>query len=1086
MANELIQPKGSVSKETNIQSIARITGSKIEEVKYLEDNLDVTGLKYLYDSSTETTWILSGVEMGTIDSWIIQDDTMQLLTSEGTYSLNLYDINNYATLKELHSQYTNTATLNGVTGASLIGTSRNTTVEDELNKLYNHENSVVYAIDYGVSPDSSIDCSDALQQLIDTSGSKLIILPKGIGLSKPVKYRSRTTICGVENSYTIVNILKNFVGNSAFEPISKDQTGTDSAVLSNLTITDLSAANDGRGSTSTKNGVDITGSFNLRLNNINGVRLNNTIYSEPGTALQHTRRTRIDSLNGSNVNRHIYMQGSGDARFAYGDIYINDMKTSASCNYPNIIETTDGLQFIGGVIFPGGGFRVSGNYLNFEGVHFFEPKAPLGSGEIPAGLYITRRNNTLYSEYVNINGCAMAFCGRLANTTSGNPPQVNEPAPGLLMDRVRNFNISVTVNHCSMQSAHLIECTTGILNLSSTEANTQLLGSGALPPGTYDTLLMERCGNVNVEISDTSASRRYAVNMDDDCSGCKVSGVVSRGYTLGTNIKYPTTNNYNLIDLMVEDSASSRYHLNTNPPTSVYVTSNNGSTSPSVTGGRNNVVVEFSNSVVTNVTDLPDVTNRREVTVWLNDNNATRIIDVSNGGKFKLLAGANIMGRGTYLRFIRDAASGNLLQIAGSVLNNSKFYYTTPEEYGGSIQNAIDSLPNGGIVQLANKTYNGDITLKSGISLIGANMPTYDTVANKWSSGTLINGQIFCSNANGFKVSNLGIDVYASGKNAISGVTPATGNGVVEFVSTRANNHGQLWEANDNNPSNSNSIGHILISDCKHYGGPNGFVSKHNAITFLRCEAYYVTIQGFVVVSDNINNSTTYSRATNTIIQDCWHINDNTLNPNNEGIRVYSRDYNMTTPTVLGVSKLQIRNFNCIGASAIVRTGENADAPPSFNKVANQDIIISDMSYNPSRYACYQIDSTVRLNFDNCTWGNQTNIDMKNNSSSFIYVSKNNIAIAGATLGGAETGVYNISDNSTSILARAGQTVIKVNNTASTVINSIGFGTAGREHYIMLMEDFTTISLNGVSYKGKGKVLHIRHNGVAWDVFSFV
>lgn len=91
MSNNLIQPKGSVSKETNIQSIARITGVKISEVKYLEDGLDVTGLKYLYDSSTETVWKLNGDETGTVDSWIVQDDVLQLLTSNSTYSLILFD-----------------------------------------------------------------------------------------------------------------------------------------------------------------------------------------------------------------------------------------------------------------------------------------------------------------------------------------------------------------------------------------------------------------------------------------------------------------------------------------------------------------------------------------------------------------------------------------------------------------------------------------------------------------------------------------------------------------------------------------------------------------------------------------------------------------------------------------------------------------------------------------------------------------------------------------------------------------------------------------------------------------------------------
>lgn len=92
MANNLIQPKGSVSKETNIQSIARITGVKISEVKYLEDGLDVTGLKYLYDSSTETIWTLTGTEVGKIISWTINNDILTLNTTVNNYSLNKFNV----------------------------------------------------------------------------------------------------------------------------------------------------------------------------------------------------------------------------------------------------------------------------------------------------------------------------------------------------------------------------------------------------------------------------------------------------------------------------------------------------------------------------------------------------------------------------------------------------------------------------------------------------------------------------------------------------------------------------------------------------------------------------------------------------------------------------------------------------------------------------------------------------------------------------------------------------------------------------------------------------------------------------------
>lgn len=89
---KLTQPKGSVSKETNKQSIARITGVKHEDVAYIEHNLNVGGLKYLYDESTETIWTLTGNESGTVDSWFVQgENTMIITTSIQTYTIKIFE-----------------------------------------------------------------------------------------------------------------------------------------------------------------------------------------------------------------------------------------------------------------------------------------------------------------------------------------------------------------------------------------------------------------------------------------------------------------------------------------------------------------------------------------------------------------------------------------------------------------------------------------------------------------------------------------------------------------------------------------------------------------------------------------------------------------------------------------------------------------------------------------------------------------------------------------------------------------------------------------------------------------------------------
>lgn len=524
------------------------------------------------------------------------------------------------------------------------------------------EKSVIYAINHGIIASGSIDSSDALQNLIDISGSTPIILPPIIGLKKTVKYRTNTVIKGMIDSFTQVNLMSGFVGNSAFEPISKLRNGAISPVLTNLTITDVTAKNVGAGSDSTKNGIDATGTFNATFSNITGVRIKDVIYSEPGTEVQHTRRTKIHAVNGSNVDRHINFIGSGGDRFAYGDIYVSDFKTSSNCLKQSVVESSDGIQIEGGVIFPNGGLRLSGHYINIVGLHLFEPKAGLDDPETPSGIHIVPRSNNEFSRNVNISTVTIAFPGRLANTTSGNPPQTNKPAPGILLEKVQDFNISVTINNSTIESAKLIQCSNGLFDISSKEANTQLLGSGALTPGTYDTLVMESCSGVVVKIADDSPSRRYAVNISDDCVGCNVFGSVSRGYVIGQNVKIPN-NNKNRVLLNIGDSGSSRVQYDSTPPMPRYVNSDDGSTTPSVTGGVNNTVVKFQNGAVTNVTDLPDVVVSMEVTINLNDNNATRIVDVSNGGKFKTRLGANIMGKGTYARFIRDAATGYLVQL---------------------------------------------------------------------------------------------------------------------------------------------------------------------------------------------------------------------------------------------------------------------------------------------------------------------------------------------------------------------------------------------------------------------------------------
>ena len=91
----LIQPKGSVSKETNKQSIARLYGYKDSEIAYLEENLDLTGIKCVFENDTQTIWYLSSASSGTVDSWtLIDDKTLTIMTSSGNINASMYEFFN--------------------------------------------------------------------------------------------------------------------------------------------------------------------------------------------------------------------------------------------------------------------------------------------------------------------------------------------------------------------------------------------------------------------------------------------------------------------------------------------------------------------------------------------------------------------------------------------------------------------------------------------------------------------------------------------------------------------------------------------------------------------------------------------------------------------------------------------------------------------------------------------------------------------------------------------------------------------------------------------------------------------------------
>ncbi|UIZ73217.1 hypothetical protein QCH01_16785 [Raoultella ornithinolytica] len=218
----------------------------------------------------------------------------------------------------------------------------------------------------------------------------------------------------------------------------------------------------------------------------------------------------------------------------------------------------------------------------------------------------------------------------------------------------------------------------------------------------------------------------------------------------------------------------------------------------------------------------------------------------------------------------------------------------------------------GGHIYISNGIYNlGRIKIQSNCTITGAGQLQFQN--NEWhGQGSLIIGEIDCSDAVNFIIKDLTIDNYRSNGNALSGTTPRTGNCLINNVTTRANNHGQLWEANDDNPENKNSIGNIIVRNCIHYHGPNGFVSKHKNVCFINCIAHDVNVQAFVIASDNINPNNKYSRAIGTKIISCRVENKNNTIPPANGLRIYSRMYDDDF-NVKGLADATINDFYASG-----------------------------------------------------------------------------------------------------------------------------------------------------------------------------
>lgn len=360
-----------------------------------------------------------------------------------------------------------------------------------------------------------------------------------------------------------------------------------------------------------------------------------------------------------------------------------------------------------------------------------------------------------------------------------------------------------------------------------------------------------------------------------------------------------------------------------------------------------------------------------------------------------------------------------------------------------------------------------DITVPSDRSLFGAGELTWDAGSGQWlGAGTLILGNVRFNNRQRVTFGLASVDAFTGGGNAISGQGPNTSNVYLARVNTRANNHGHLWEQNGSDPLGSIG-GNIVLEDCNHFGGPNGFAVKMRNVALLRCNASGTTVQAFPIVSDNINGAGVYSRATNVRLIDCGGSGNKTT------LRVYTRD-EFSTNNANGVqpaSNIRWIRGELSGCSEHgSHIGDFFQGTPTRTQINCEDVQILGARAVSNTLRAVIITLGDRITAKLCTLGgngggNNITFDSFGTRVTSLDVTEN--YTYGSAVG-AECGVILVPVGSAILNASHGGKVYKTANTAVTTIATFSGGRPGQELTLQIDDNFSICTVGGVSVTGKG------------------
>ena len=193
MNPQFSQPGGSVSKDVNKQSIARVFSVKVSEVAYLKAGLLVDSYKVLYDKTTQTCWY-RGNATGTPSSWTITNGVMVLVTSAGTFNLSLADLR-----RNLGSDK--------IPGGGLVMLSQKVTVQQAMDYLLNKGNAVRLSPYYLLNTNENNAFAAALEDAKDADGYVCRVIVNDTG--RPIKLTERFLFQSVESTSVLGGTYNN-------------------------------------------------------------------------------------------------------------------------------------------------------------------------------------------------------------------------------------------------------------------------------------------------------------------------------------------------------------------------------------------------------------------------------------------------------------------------------------------------------------------------------------------------------------------------------------------------------------------------------------------------------------------------------------------------------------------------------------------------------------------------------------------------------------------------------------------------------------------------------------------------------------